>query len=155
MSQGIRTEIKHLYKRLRSLAAVRRRDDASQVPCAAGEAVLETVSKPASRNNVHEKTSGCPLRGASSALNLIGRIFASMPASSGSSQLPHAGCILLRFNEIIRDKGARLKTKSVNALYAGRRIEKFCKAGLDGPRPILNLARDDLDHQYHSLNCCR
>jgi len=120
-SKGIKREIKHLCRRLLSIAHKRSRRQ-------------RAVSR-----------AGAP----GGAAGLLGRVIRSMPMDAFRSERLSGGAFLFYVSdEQILERGLRRAESKPAELHPERRFGwSVGSRAEDGPGPTLNLARDDLDHQ--------
>lgn len=80
--------------------------------------------------------------------SLFGRVVVSIPANSFRAVAPgRLEGLMFIFDELFLERGGRQDKQNPKPLYSSTGADDLCKTGLDGPRPILNLARDALEHR--------
>jgi len=143
-SRRFKREIKHLCSRLVSIAAACKRP-------AFPAALTEKAARAMTTGDASSRyPTGPSAVRSSGAYAVFTRMILSLPLAAAKNQaVPAAGFLAFILDEKIVERGARQRKVKPSALFPRRRrVEKFRKKpGLDGPRPILNLARDDLDRQ--------
>lgn len=149
-SQGIKREIKHLCKRLLSVASAKRHKPRAVLPRSdvftAARNIFRFMGVPASSPG---RRSRAPRAFAPAGMpTLLNRVVLSLPgAVCRGEAVVGRGFPLYVFDEKILERGTRKGEDEPAEPHPNRRVERFHKTLLDGPRPILNLARDDLEHQ--------
>lgn len=83
------------------------------------------------------------------ASSLFSRVVISLPSAVGRTEaVCGRGFLVCIFDEKILERGTRRAEDKPNELHPERRVDRFFRPRIDdGPRPILNLARDALEHQ--------
>jgi hypothetical protein len=81
-------------------------------------------------------------------MSLFDRVVVALPCgTAGGQDTRRYDSVMCIFDELFLERGGRQEKQKANPLYTAPGADDFRKSGLDGPRPILNLARDALEHR--------